>query len=90
MEQKPIQNKQKEKLKGKIKTLNIIAICLLIVQVLGYLTTSKNTDNDAPSQSFAYYIGLNLWLIIAIVLFTRASLLSSKMNENKKNENPNF
>lgn len=89
MEQKPLQNKEKEKLKGKIKTLNIIAICLLVVQVLGYLTKSGNSNSDAPNESFAYYIGFNLWLIIAIILFIRASSLSSKVTENKENENPN-
>lgn len=79
-------NKSNEKLKETIKTLNIIAICLLVVQVLGYITRGSTSDINAPSHSIAYYIGYNLWLIIAIILFIRASSLSNKIKDDENVE----
>lgn len=89
MEQKPILNNDVQKIKSKIKTLNIIAIVLLVIQLLGYITSMKGNDVDSPNKSIGYYVGFNLWIIISIILFIKASTLQSKIDEIKKNETPN-
>ena len=59
------------------------------MQVLGYVN-SINTDSDAPSRTFDYYLLNNLFLIIAIILFIRAYFLSKKLNGENGNANPNI
>lgn len=70
------------KLKGRIKAYNILGSCFLIIQIIGYL--SKINENSASFQRpFAFYIGFNLWIIIALIFFSRASSIRSKMESNQ-------
>ena len=74
--------KLNEKLKGRIKTYNILGSFFLIIQVIGYL--SKINENSASFQRpFAFYIGFNLWIIIALIFFIRAASIRSKMESNQ-------
>lgn len=89
MAQKSFSKISNPKLKRKIKTLNIIAICLLLIQTFGYLTRNENMHNEIPlefsGESIAYYIGYNLWLIIAIILLIRTFSLNAIIKESDAN-----
>ena len=88
METKPNSNNSIQKIKSNMKTLNIIAIVLLIIQLLGYISSSKGNDIESPSRTFSYYLGFNIWIIISIILFIKSATLQSKIDEIQKNETP--
>ena len=67
--------------------LNGIAIFLLVFQLLGYLGTLSKDKDTTPAEGVglvAYYIGFNLPVIIAAILFVIAQFQKKKMS--KKDE----
>ena len=75
-------NNLNSKFKSRIKTFNILESCFIIIQIIGYL--SKINDDSASFQRpFAYYIGFNLWIILALFFFSRAASIRSKMESNQ-------
>jgi hypothetical protein len=74
-------------MKKKIKTLNIVAICLVAAQAIGYLGNAKEQPVDATGiNTTAYYIGFNLFLITAIILFVISFFLRLKLKRNEKKD----
>lgn len=74
------------KIKSGIKTLNIIIICLLVFQFISYYTVIRRSEIelDTPERSFSYYLGLNFWIIIAVILFLRVLSLRNKLTAFEK------
>ena len=72
----------------KIKTLNIIAIGLLVFKVLSYLGSSTNEKNIILSRTelLGNYFGFNLPLIISVVLFIIASTLNKRMKQKRADD----
>jgi FtsH-binding integral membrane protein len=74
-------------MKKKIKILNIMAICLIVAQVIGYLGNAKEQPIEAIGiDAIAYYIGFNLFGIIAIILFIICFFLRQKLKQNEKKD----
>ena len=74
-------------MKRKTIILKILTILLAVIQVLGYIGTlsaKKATPNE--DQSIAYYLGFNLPLILAAILFVIERNIKRKMDK-KESEN---
>jgi uncharacterized membrane protein len=72
-------------MKKKIKTLNTVAICLVVAQAIGYMGKANEQPIDATSiNSTAYYLGFNLFLIAAIILFVISFFLRLRLKRNEK------
>lgn len=89
MEQKPISNNSSSKIKVIIKELNIVAVCLLVCQFFKYIKhgdvlTKQFNNND--SYFIFCLIGFNIYLLIALFLFFRATFLGNKLKHIEKDE----
>lgn len=68
-------------------TLNVIAILLLVYQILGYIgNRNKKFDLNGDIGDVAFYVGFNLPLIIAFILFLIARYLKKKMRKKEESE----
>ena len=72
----------------KIKTLNIIAIVLVVYQILSYLGSLDNEKRIFKSNAefYGYYLGVNLPIIISVVLFIIAASLKKKLRQKREND----
>lgn len=62
--------------------LNIITILLLLFQILGYIGDNSTTPTDLTGTNLAaYYIGYNLPIILAAILFTVSWYLKRKIQK---------
>ena len=89
MEPKTSTNAVNLKIKSKVRNLNIIAVILLVIQVLGYISSMKNIDVETPSRNVGFYIGYNFWIVLSLFFFMRAANLKKKLSENDNNTIPN-
>ncbi len=67
----------------KVKILNTIAVILLVFQLLSYLGNSS-AENEVlrdPYERLGYYFGFNIALLIAIILFVKASSIKKKLKK---------
>lgn len=65
------------------KILNIIVIILLVCQLLGYLGNINNKQlNPKGVNLIAFYIGFNLPLILAAIIFLISLILKSSIVKN--------
>jgi hypothetical protein len=65
------------------KILNIIALVLAVLQVLGYVgyLNSKPEEEEAGVNAVFFYIGFNLPIIIAAILFVSSLILKRKIDK---------
>jgi hypothetical protein len=74
-------------MKAKIKTFNIIAICLVVFQLFGYLgNAGKKPAEGNAGDDIAYNIGFNIFFITAIILFIITFFLRRKLKRNEKED----
>jgi TRAP-type C4-dicarboxylate transport system permease small subunit len=60
--------------------LNVIALLLIVLQVLGYWGTMDNAPTQAEGIDLAaFYVGFNLPAILALVLLIIAQYLKRKL-----------
>ncbi|MCG7754196.1 hypothetical protein [Flavihumibacter cheonanensis] len=83
---------QMRKKTSKIKIFRIVAWVLLVLQLFSYVgnLNQKNKVNAEPAEMLGYYIGINFFLIISLVLFfidyrrqrkAKRALLEEQINE---------
>ena len=74
-------------MKRKRIILKILMIILVVIQVLGYIgTLTAKKVFPEEDQSFAFYLGFNLPLILATILFANERSIKRKMDKKKSEE----
>jgi hypothetical protein len=70
-------------IKKRIKLLNGIGYTLIAIQVLAFIGSlgKKEEPITDKAELIGYYIGSNLFIIIAIILFLKARSLRKKLKD---------
>ena len=73
-------------IKKRIKLLNVIGYILVAIQVLSFIGSLGREEEPITEMPvlIGYYIGSNLFFIIALVLFLRARSLRKKLNNSNQ------
>ncbi|OSZ77587.1 hypothetical protein CAP36_14530 [Chitinophagaceae bacterium IBVUCB2] len=61
--------------------LNIITILLVLFQILGYIGRNITHRHTTGTNLVAYYIGFNMPVILAAILFTMSWYLKRKIQK---------
>lgn len=70
-------------MRWKIRIINIIAIALTVFQILAYIgLLTEPLPQENGIDAIAFYIGFNIFLIIAAILFCIAYKLKKKWKSN--------
>ncbi len=75
-------------LKKKMNLLNVIGYSLIGLQVLGFLGNlgKKKVPIEDTAELIGYYIGSNIFLIIAIILFIKSRSMRKRLNNSLQSE----
>lgn len=75
------------KMRRTIRIINIIAIALVVFEILAYIGSIGDPPIEGKGiNAIAFYIGFNIFLIIALLLFGIAYHLKNKSKRNNQND----